>query len=419
MKQVLLIDDSPIFRDYIKSKLTAKGVTVDIGVGHLDSLSKMRSLVPDLVIIDYNANRNFIFDLLEAKRKDPNAQGVPVIVTAQKIEKEEVSRLSGHSVRKVIPKPIKVDQLLGAVSDILKIEFDIDETPCILEARVNDNILFVEIAQGLNREKIELLRYKMRELIELYNLSSPKVLVMMTDLSLSFVDGPNLDLLLESLTADARVRNKNIKVLTLDGFARDYLEGNKKYADIQVVNDLSKALDSLLRDAAGDASTVISERILSAGAGGGKEASIEMRFKSELEAVIQKDSEALQSVAPGIKIAVVDDDVVIRTVLAKTFSAISARVDQYETGNAFVSQLDARQYDLVFLDLIMPGLNGFEVLIKMREQEYPAPVIVLSAISQREAVLKVLSAGVKSYMIKPLQPDAILKKALEVLKASF
>lgn len=414
MKQVLLIDESNVFRDYIKSKLEAKHITVEFGKGQLDSLSKLRMSVPDLMILDYNSSRNFLFELLEGKKADANARDIPVIVLAQKIEKNDVTKLSGYNVKKIIPKPLKIDQFFQAVTDILHVDFDIDTTQCIMEARVNDNILFIEIAQGFNREKIELLKYRIRELIGLYNLTAPKILMMMTDLSLSFVDGPNLELLMESVMADPSVKNRNIKLLTLDGFTRDFIAGNKAYADIQVVTDLTKAIDSLLRDAVGvaDTSTLISEKILQANGSAERDGSaLEMRFKSEIE--------ALKSVAHDIKIAVVDDDVVIRTVLAKTFQAINATVEQFESGVDFLPHAIAGTYDLIFLDLMMPVMNGLEVLVKMRENEIATPVIVLSSISQREAVLKVLSTGVRSYMIKPLKPEAILTKAIEVLQATI
>ena len=414
MKQVLLIDESNVFRDYIKNKLEMKHINLELGLGHLDSLSKMRSLVPDVMIVDFSSTRSFIFELLDAKKNDPNAKDIPVIVLAQKIEKSEITRLSGYTIKKIIPKPLKVDQLFSLITDITHVEFDIDTTPCIMEARVNDNIIFIEIAQGLNREKIELLKYKIRELIGLYNLVNPKILVMMTDLSLSFIDGPNIELLMECIMADKSIHNKNIKILTLDSFATEFIAGNKDYAEIQVVTDLSKALDSLLKDMyiTNDASALISERILTANNQGKQgEAALEMRFKSELV--------ALQSVGHDIRIAVVDDDVVIRSVLAKTFQTIHATVDQFESGMDFLPRGLGGTYDLVFLDLLMPVMNGFEVLIKMKENDITTPVIVLSAISQRDAVLKVLSAGVKSYMIKPLKPDALLKKAIEVLQATI
>lgn len=415
MKQVLLIDDSNVFRDYIKDKLDSRHVTVTIGVGPLDSMSKMRSALPDLVIIDFNSNQKVIFDLLDQKKNDPNAKDIPVLVLAQNIDKKDVSRLSSYGIRKIIPKPIKVDQLFAAITEIIRVDFDIDTTPCILEARVNDDIVFIEIAQGLNREKISLLKYKIRELVDLYNLYLPKMLIMMSDLSLSFVDGPNLELLMDSVMTATEVKNKHIKILTLDGFASDFIGGNKDYADIQIVQDLSKALDSLIKDV-GDHTEkplVISERILTVKGNGALQAdsSLEMRFKSELE--------SLKSTTREITIAVVDDDVVIRGVLAKTLQSINAKVDQYESGDAFVDAMRGKRYDLVFLDIIMPGMNGFEVLSRMKQSDVQTPVIVLSAISQKEAVIKVLQSGVKSYMIKPLKPEAILKKSIEILQASI
>ena len=143
MKHVLLIDESSIFRDYIKNKLDAKHITVDIGVGQLDSLSKMRSLLPDLVIMDFNLNKGFVFDLLESKKLDPNARDIPVLILAQKIDKDEINRLSTFGIKKIIPKPLKIDQLFAAITEIIHIDFEIDTTACILEARVNDNIIFI------------------------------------------------------------------------------------------------------------------------------------------------------------------------------------------------------------------------------------------------------------------------------------
>ncbi len=413
MKQVLLIDESTIFREYLKTKLETRHVGLDIGVGMLDSISKMRSLLPELVIIDFMTAKPFIFDILESKRTDPNAKDIPVILLAQKIEKKEITRLAEYGVRKIIPKPLKIDQLFTFVSPILGVDFDIDTTPCILEARVNDNIIFIEIAQGLNREKIDLLKYRIKELIALYSLSFPKILILMTDFSLSFIDAPNLEHLMNSIMYDQGVRNRNIKILTLDPFVKEFIGGSKEYADIQIVNDLSKAIDSLLKDLnpTVDSSTLISERILTVDQNRqDDDSAIQMRFKSEVE--------TLKASARDIRIAVVDDDIVIRTVLSKTFQSIQAIVDQYESGTAFMPSGLSGKYDLVFLDLMMPGMNGFEVLKNLQQQGITTPVIVLSAISQREAVLRVLSAGVKSYMIKPLKPDAILKKAIEVLQTT-
>jgi DNA-binding response OmpR family regulator len=116
---------------------------------------------------------------------------------------------------------------------------------------------------------------------------------------------------------------------------------------------------------------------------------------------------------------VVDDDFVIQELVKTTFGAISASVSAFQDGGAFVEAAKTAAFDLVFLDLIMPGMDGFQVLARLRAEDIELPVIILSAVSQREAVMRAFQAGVKSYLIKPLKPDQILKKTLEILKANF
>jgi DNA-binding response OmpR family regulator len=55
----------------------------------------------------------------------------------------------------------------------------------------------------------------------------------------------------------------------------------------------------------------------------------------------------------------------------------------------------------------------------MQVNHIEQPVIVLSAVTQRESVIRAFQMGVKSYLIKPLKPDDIFKKSLEILKANF
>jgi response regulator of citrate/malate metabolism len=64
-------------------------------------------------------------------------------------------------------------------------------------------------------------------------------------------------------------------------------------------------------------------------------------------------------------------------------------------------------------------MNGFQVLSYIHQRNIDIPIIVLSALSKRETVIKALKFGVKSYMIKPLKPEWIHKKAAEILKMNF
>ncbi len=289
----------------------------------------------------------------------------------------------------------------------------------MIEAHVNDSIIFIEIAQGLNREKIELLRFKIAELLELYGIASPRILIMISDMELSFVDGPNMEALLDTILESSRAKKRHVKLLTKSSFAKDFVKGRSQYAEVEVVDDLRKAMDGLLADGAGaDKGELISEKILASTHLETKQESVEMRFDSSEKKTFT--AESLRETGRDLAVAVVDDDFVIQELIKTSFGAMSGNVTTYSDGRSFLdAMLAGGSYDLVFLDIRMPGIDGFEVLNGLRNSGIEVPVIILSALGQKEAVLKAFQAGARSYLIKPLKPEQILRKTLEILKANF
>jgi CheY-like chemotaxis protein len=422
-KTILIIDESNLFRDYIKSRLKQFNLEVETAINGLDGIAKLRNVLPDVLILDYHLSRKTCKEVLEEKARNPNTVGIPVILTAQKIDKSRLLELVSFNIKKVFMKPIKIDTLYQALSEMLGVRFEMDTTPCVIEAHVNDSILFIEIAQGMNREKIELLRFKIAELLELYNIEHPRVLIMISDMELSFVDGLNLEALLNTVLESSKAKTRHLKILTKSSFARDFVKGRGEYADVEIVDDLRKAMDGLLSDAgsadtAKEKSDVISERILAANHLESGQEAVEMRFEATEKKPLSLES--MKETGKGLSIAVVDDDFIIQELIKTTFGAISADVKTYSDGKSFLEVMRAgNSFDLVFLDILMPGKNGYEVLDDLAASKIEVPVIILSALSQREAVLKAFQRGVKSYLIKPLKPEQILRKTLEILKANF
>ncbi|OHD78311.1 MAG: response regulator [Spirochaetes bacterium RIFOXYC1_FULL_54_7] len=374
--------------------------------------------------MDYHLTRKSCKEVLEEKARNPNTAAIPVVLTAQKIDKNRLLELVQYNIRKVFMKPIKMDAFFQIISEITGARFEVDKTPCILEAHVNDNIVFVELAKGINREKVDLLRFKIRELLDLYAIQKPRVLLMLSDMELSFVDGPNLEILLETVSQSSRAKARNVKVLTRSGFVKEFVSGRPEFSEIEVVANLANALDGLVADAAISSdepdrkTSIITDRILSTqGRASGGE-SIEMRFEAE-NARPRLSMESAKHLGDGLDIAVVDDDFVIQELLKTTFEAINAKVNTFSNGREFLTAVRSRVFDLVFLDLRMPEVDGFGVLAELRAQDLEMPIIVLSAVTQRESVVKAFQAGVKSYLVKPLKPEHILRKTLEILKANF
>ncbi len=214
-------------------------------------------------------------------------------------------------------------------------------------------------------------------------------------------------------------------MLTRSSFAKEYVSGQPRFAEIEVVSSLEYALDGLVAEAAraadapDDKAAIITDRILSAqGSASGGE-SVEMRFEAERVEAPRLSIESARHLGDGLSIAVVDDDFVIQELLKTTFEAIDAKVHTFPNGREFLTAVRSRVFDLVFLDLRMPEVDGFGVLAELSAQDLEMPIIVLSAVTQRESVVRAFKAGVKSYLVKPLKPEQILRKTLEILKANF
>ncbi|HSV55985.1 MAG TPA: response regulator [Magnetospirillaceae bacterium] len=420
---ILIVEESELFREYLRSRLERFNLNVEIAINGLDGSTKLRSILPDVVILDYHLSRRSCTELLEEKARNPNSDCIPVILTAQKIDRSRLLELAPFGIRKMLMKPIHIDALYQVLSEILGLQFEIDTTPCVIDAHVNDTVLFIEIAHGLNREKIGLLRFKIPELLELYGIAHPRVLLLMTDMELSFVDGPNLEELLDAVRSASRARNRHIRILTRSPFVREFVKGRSLYADIEVAEDLRKAMDGLLADPGDtDAATgkyrAATECILAGDQVTAGRESMGMQFESESRHQISLES--LREAGKGLDVAVVDDDFVIQQLVRTAFGAISASVTAYPEGRNFLDAVrSGRVHDLVFLDILMPGISGFDVLDRLGAEGIDMPVIILSSLGQKDAVLRALKKGVKSYLIKPLKSEHLLRKAIEILKSNF
>lgn len=413
MKQVLLVDASPMFREFFKEKLTAEKVNVDIASGRRDAYTKLVSNLPDLVIIDVEDDIDNLIDFLQNKQNDPNAKTIPIIVCGPIIPRDRVASLAQYGVVKYFNKPIKFDVFFESVGKILRTSFTIDLTPCVLEIHINGNIIFIEIAQGMNREKMTLLKYKLPELIDVNNLNNPKIILMMTDLQLNFVDGANLELLLDNVTSDKRIPKSNIKILSLDNFTRELIDGHPEYNGIEVTNNLNQVLNKLLDNSGGsDLQDLVTSKILNLD-DKADQGSVEMRFMSDTGSVNTDEEGSV------LQVAIVDDDAVARKMLEDTYAKIGAETFCFTNGPDFLQAVDSQKFDIVVLDILMPGMNGFDVLNQLRAKRFSSPIIVYSQMIQREAVVQSLTLGAKSYLIKPQRPEAIINKTMEIIHAGL
>ncbi len=421
MKKILVIDESQLFREYLGKKLTEFGFEVTLAVNGLDGSTKMRNYPPDLIVMDYYLSRNSSLELLTAKKADKNTAAIPIIMASAKVDRDKVLQVAQYNVKRFFTKPIRIDVLFRAISEILKVTLKVDNTPCVIEAHFNDEIIFVEVAKGLNREKIELLKYRLTELIDLYEVVKPKILVIMSNLEIDSEDSLKLSALFSEISDAARGRNRNVKVLTTNKFVAGFLSSRREYSEIQVTNNIESVMDGLLGRKLGPViegeGPAVQEGFLrSAEPKKDRQENIHMRFYEQTADARVAD---LGDLDGDVRISVVDDDIVIQELIKAALSDTKFEIRTFNDGSEFIADGEAARSDLIFLDLMMPKMDGFQVMEALSEQKLDVPIIILSALSQRDTVVKALKFGVKSYMTKPLRPDGILRKTTEILRMNF
>lgn len=412
MKKVLVIDESPMYRDFMEKQLDSYGFSVTTAINGLDGNAKIRSILPDVIIMDYLLSRKSSMEVLRDKMNDLNAKDIPVIMASADVDRQKIVEVAPFGVRKFLNKPIKIDALLSALSELLGVEIHVDDTPCLLDAHLNDQILFVEIARGFNKEKINLLQYKIAELLKLYKVQYPRILILMTDIAFRSEDEVKLERLLEEVEKFVPHLNQ-VKILTLDDKIKNYVRYHPFYKEIEIAASLDKAVSSLLGVRGMESMTSeqnhVQDTLLSSKS--------EFRSSEAFQLNFQDESVNLKTglMARELPIAVVDDDFIVHKIIGKAVEKTQWQVDYYSDGQSFLDAQAGKSYRLLLLDLMMPGIDGFQVLEKLQQIGVDYPVVILSAMSQKESVLKARELGVDSYMIKPLKPEGIIAKVMDVM----
>jgi DNA-binding response OmpR family regulator len=420
MKNILIIDDSELYRDFLGQKLAGYGFTVTQAVNGFDGIMKLRQASYDLVIMDFYLSRNSSIEVLESKAKNPNLRAAPVIMASAKIDRENLLQVTQLGVRKFFTKPLKIDAMVKAIAELLQVNIEVDSTPCVIDANINDEILFVEVARGLNRDKIELLKFRLQELKGLYKVAQPKVLVLMSGLEVGPNDSLQLSSLLTTIADHSGARPRNIKILTASAFIRDFIRNRPAFAGVEVAESLEQAMDGLLAakgETPEDGYGFSPDSFLNKAASAPASSGFNLHFDEEVKAT--EETFNLKSLAGSVRIAIVDDDFVLREIVKKAFGDTGIAITAFSDGQDFIDNPGHGDFDLVFLDLMMPKMDGFQVLTQLKARSIDLPVIVLSALSKRETVVKAMGLGVKSYLIKPIQPDSILRKAIDTLRTNF
>lgn len=116
------------------------------------------------------------------------------------------------------------------------------------------------------------------------------------------------------------------------------------------------------------------------------------------------------------RLLVIEDEPTLARLLSYNLKQDGYAVDMEDNGTAGCERALQETYDLILLDLMLPGMNGFDILTKLRKQGIATPVIILTAKTAEEEVVHGLKLGADDYITKPFGVSELLARVSAVLR---
>ena len=119
-----------------------------------------------------------------------------------------------------------------------------------------------------------------------------------------------------------------------------------------------------------------------------------------------------------MRILLVEDDLTTSRAVTMMLRGIGAIVDQTDTGEEALELVRHYDYDIVVLDLLLPDMEGYEVVRRMRGARLETPVLILSGLARPQAKVKGFGMGADDYITKPFDKEELVARIQAVIRRS-
>ena len=116
------------------------------------------------------------------------------------------------------------------------------------------------------------------------------------------------------------------------------------------------------------------------------------------------------------RVLVIDDDLAIKKSFALALEDADCQVDTAESGEEGIDKASNTEYDLIFLDLKMPGINGVETLIRLRDNGHKMPIYIITAFDE-EFMEQLRVAADEGYDFEVMQKPIMSEDLVTITEA--
>ncbi len=145
------------------------------------------------------------------------------------------------------------------------------------------------------------------------------------------------------------------------------------------------------------------------------------RVATTLSAILEGTRAATRPRGDGsARVLVVDDDRSTRSALRYALELNGFGVDESTSGDEAIERLQSEQTDLVVLDAVMPGTDGFSTCTRIKDMDdtRETPVLMITSLDDRESIERAFAAGATDYITKPLHLNVVVQRIRRTIEAS-
>ncbi len=378
-KVLLIVEDDPKFAKIVGDFAHRKGFKCLIAGDGETGLQLVKTRPPNGIILDLKLPRMSGWQVLETLKGNPDTRHIPVHIMS--VDDETLDAFKKGAIG-YLTKPVSQEDL---ESTFLKIELFISNEIKSLLLVEDDEKLRFSVKKLLGGSDIKITETSMgRTALEL--LRSQHFDCMILDLTLPDMSGFEL---LNKLNDDETIPKCPIIVYTGKALSEAETQELMKYADSVIVKGV-KSPERLL-----DETALFLHRVV-ADMPEDKQRAIKQLYDKETQ-------------LSGKKILIVDDDARNSFALSKLLADKGLKVHIAQNGQKALEMLEKNEVDLVLMDIMMPVMDGYETIKRIRLQPKfrNLPILALTAKAMKGDREKCIAAGASDYLTKPIDPDRL------------
>jgi two-component system cell cycle response regulator CtrA len=119
-----------------------------------------------------------------------------------------------------------------------------------------------------------------------------------------------------------------------------------------------------------------------------------------------------------MRVLLVEDDILMARSISLILASSGAVVDHVDNGEEAIDIGRRYDYDIILLDLILPDIEGFEIVRRMRVSRVETPILIMSGLSRPQAKVKGLGLGADDFMTKPFDKSELLARIQAIVRRS-